>query len=239
MADELLTNHLAFLSSHRGTVVQAGATIFVESDRPEFTYAILTQGAQLGALPDSTKTIQIFPSSEIGADDLTRSGFVPVLGLSYMALNNDASSWRVRDDLAVVRVGSQAEMDAFSEVQSRGFFETEESYRRWHPWLKAANDRNLENSSQQFYVGRLSGEPVGTALTVFDGALTGIYAVATLAQHRRQGVGATIMQQAIRDARAIGRDQIILQVTQDSFVERFYEHLGFRRLVATSMWRRD
>jgi GNAT superfamily N-acetyltransferase len=237
--DTLLDNHLAFLSSHRGKIVRDGATIFVESDRPEFTYAILRKGADPGALPDTTKTVQLFPSIETGADALTKAGFVPTSGLSYLVLGDDAPPWRVRDDLAVIRVRGQAEMDAFSEVQSRGFFETEESFGRWHPWLKAANDRNLKNPNQVFYVGGLSGAPVGTALTVFDGETTGIYAVATLAQHRRKGVSTTIMHQAIHDAKVKGRDVITLQVKQDSYVEEFYEHLGFRRLLVTSMYRRD
>lgn len=238
MEDQLLDNHLAFLASHRGTVVQEGAALVVESDRPEFTYAILGRGANLDALPDTTKTVQILPSSEISADELTRAGFVRTMGLSYMVLGEDAPPWRVRDDLVVTRVRSQSEMDRFSEVQSRGFFETDESFAHWHPWLKAANDRNRTHGNQAFYLGSLSGEPVGTALTLYDGNLTGIYAVATLAQQRRQGIGTTIMQHAIRDAKAEGRDVIILQVKQDSSVEEFYAHLGFKRLVVTSMHRR-
>lgn len=239
MEDRLLDNHLAFLSSHRGKIVRAGATIFVESDRPEFTYAILGKGADPGALPDTTKSVQILPSSEISAAHLTRAGFVRTMGLSYMLLSEDAPPWRVRDDLAVTRVRSQAEMDAFSDVQSRGFFDTDEQIARWHPWLKAANDRNLTNSNQAFYVCSLSGEPVGTTLTVFDGESTGIYAVATLAQHRRKGIGTTIMQRAIRDVKASGRDVILLQVKQDSYVEDYYEHLGFRRCFVTSFHHRD
>jgi GNAT superfamily N-acetyltransferase len=237
--DQLLDNHLAFLSSHRGTVVRDGATIYVESDRPEFTYAILRKGAALEALPATTKTVQLFPSSEITPDDLTRAGFVPTTGLSYMLLGADAPRWRVRDDLSITRVRTPSEMDAFSQVQSRGFFETEESAAHWYPWLKAANDRNLTNPNQTFYVGSLSARPVGTTLSVFDGESTGIYAVATLAQHRRKGVSTTIMQEAIRDATARGSKVVLLQVKQDSYVEEFYDHLGFRRMFLTTMFRRE
>src|SRR6266540_3365455 len=86
MEDILLNNHLAFLSSHRGKVVRGGDTIFIESDRPEFTYAILTKSADLTALSRRTKTVQLFPSSKITGGDLTKAGFGPATGLSYMVL---------------------------------------------------------------------------------------------------------------------------------------------------------
>ena len=99
--------------------------------------------------------------------------------------------------------------------------------------MKAANDRNLTNADQAFYVGVMSGSPVGTALTVFDGDMTGFYAVATLAPHRRTGLSTTIMHRGVRDVRAAGRDFVTLQVKQDSAGEAFYEHLGFRRVFVT------
>lgn len=145
----------------------------------------------------------------------------------------------VRNDLLIERVETQEQMDLFSQVQSRGFNETEESFALWHPWLKAANDRNLHNKNQIFYVGRLNGEPVGTVLTVFKDDTAGIYAVATLAEHRKKGISATIMQEAIEDARSRGAGIVTLQVKQDSYVEDFYRHLGFKRIFATGMYHRN
>jgi GNAT superfamily N-acetyltransferase len=236
--DALLGNHLAFLASHRGSVVRDGDTIVIESDRPEFTYAILRTGATLSAVPDAMKTVQIFPSCRIAHGALVAAGFAPIAGLSYMILDESAPHWRVREDLTIARVRSQPEMDAFSEVQTRAFFETEEAVERWRPWLTAANDRNLHDPDQAFYVGRLSGSPVGTTLTVVDGASAGLYAVATLAQHRRSGVATTLMRRAVGDARARGCTLILLQVKQDSSVERLYERLGFRRAFATPLYHR-
>ena len=236
---ELLENHLTFLATHRGKVTREGSTVFVESDRPEFTYTLLGRTSKLEHLPKRTQVIQHFPWSETTADDLGSAGFNRTIGLSYMTLGENLPEWRVRSDLEIEQVQDQAGMDLFSEVQSRGFNETQESFDRWHPWLKAANDRNLHNQNQIFYVSRLGHEPVGTVLTVFEGKTAGIYAVATLAQHRKKGISATIMRQAIEDAKERGVSAITLQVKQDSSVEDFYRHLGFQRIFTTGMYRRD
>jgi ribosomal protein S18 acetylase RimI-like enzyme len=234
----LLDNHLAFLETHRGTVRRAGALLFVESDRPEFTYAILGEGPRLRDLPTDVRTLQLLPASGVTAAELGAAGFTPSIGLSYMVLRAEHPDWRVRKDLVVTRVRDAAEMDVFSEVQSRGFNETEESYGRWHPWLRAANHRNLGNPDQVFYVGRLGTRAVGTVLTVFSGTTAGIYAVATLADQRRQGISTTVLQQAVLDATAKGVETITLQVKQDSYVEEFYRGLGFERLFTTAFFNR-
>jgi GNAT superfamily N-acetyltransferase len=76
---------------------------------------------------------------------------------------------------------------------------------------------------------------VGTVLTVFTGDTAGIYAVATLADQRRQGVSTTLLKQAVIDASARGARTITLQVKQDSYVENFYKNLGFERAFTTTM----
>jgi GNAT superfamily N-acetyltransferase len=234
----LLNNHVAFLSSHRGEVRRKGDTIYIESDRPEFTYAILGHTSRLENLASSTQTIQHLPWSMPTTQDLKGVGFVPTIGISYMVLNNSNLDWRIRDDISIKKVCDDASMDTFSKVQSRGFNESQESYDSWHPWLRAANHRNLANTNQSFYVGSLGGEAVGVVLTVIEGEMAGIYAVATLPKHRKKGVSATIMKQAIADARVRGCSVITLQVKQDSYVEDFYRHLGFKRIFTTGMYRR-
>jgi GNAT superfamily N-acetyltransferase len=235
----LLNNHLAFLASHRGLFRRNGDTVFVESDRPEFTYAILGNASRREGLSASAHTVQLLPWSQVATSDLTRAGFSPSTGISYMILDETLPEWRTRSDLVVERVDGQVRMAVFSQVQSRGFNETQSSFDLWHPWLKAANDRNLDNPDQCFYVGSLEGEPVGTVLTVSTGTVAGIYAVATLPHQRKKGISTTIMSQAIADARRRGASTITLQVKQDSYVEDFYRHLGFKRIFATGMYRRN
>jgi len=236
----LLQNHLTFLATHRGRV-QYGSNdiIYIESDRPEFTYELLGQNSKIEELKPETKAIQQLPWNKMATTQLLSSGFQPTISLSYMMLGKNLPPWRERNDLTVEKVDCADRMDIFSYVQSKGFNETQESFDHWHPWLKAANDRNLKNPTQNFYVGVLNGEPVGTVLSVCDDTTCGIYAVATLSEHRKKGVSTTIMSQAIQDARARGLDIITLQVRKDSYVEDFYRHLGFQRVFTSDMFKRN
>jgi len=235
----LLENHLAFLATHRGSVRRKGDTLFIESDRPEFTYALLETTSKVADLPANVLSLQLFPWSGITPEELRSAGFTPTIGISYMTLSETPPKWCVRGGIVVERAESQAQMDAFSEVQSRGFNETQESYECWHPWLKAANDRNSTNRDQRFYIGSLEGRAVGTSLTVFHGRSAGIYAVATLAEHRKKGISTSIMHQAVIDAKENGANVITLQVKQDSYAEDFYRHLGFVRTFTTGMYCRN
>ncbi len=237
--DILLQNHLAFLATHRGLVRREGETYFIESDRPEFSYTILGRDIRAEDIPSAVKAIQHLPWSGVSVDDLKRAGFVPTMGLSYMVLAADASGWKNTPDLTIVRSHEAEHFETFSEVQSRGFNETRDDFDRWHPWLRDANFRNQRNTDQLFYVGRLAREPVGTALAVVDGNTAGIYAVATLPSHRKKGISTAIMKQAVSDAKSRGCTVVTLQVKQDSYVEGFYTHLGFKRVFVTGMYRRN
>jgi GNAT superfamily N-acetyltransferase len=220
-------------------VRNSGDTIFIESERAEFTYAILGRNSRLADLPSSVKAIQLLPWSLIRTEELEQKGFVATIGFSYMLLNDGRNDWPAPPaDFKIARVQSATQMESFSEVQCRGFSDNEEGYRLWHPWIRAANFRNINNPQQTFYVGDLKGEAAGVTLTVSDGDVTGIYAVATLPHKRRHGVSTALLAQAIHDARASGSRQIILQVKQDSPTEEFYRKLGFKRIFATTMYRR-
>ena len=73
----LVDNHLAFLSSHRGSIRFDGDTVFIESDRQEFTYAILGHDSRVENLPSSVQSIQYLPWSQTSVGDLKLAGFSP------------------------------------------------------------------------------------------------------------------------------------------------------------------
>lgn len=69
----LLDNHLAFLATHRGQVRKESHALFVESDRPEFTYGILGSSSTRANLPSSVKMVQRLPWSQISEGELMAS----------------------------------------------------------------------------------------------------------------------------------------------------------------------
>jgi GNAT superfamily N-acetyltransferase len=234
----LFENHLAFLSSHRGTVNQDGDCFYIESSRKEFTYAVLgTDEKELGLL-DRFSIQHLTPWSSTTEQELLKSGFHHQGGLSYMELPENGPAWKLNSQLNAQRITNEQDMATFSEVQGRGFISNEEAYQDWMPWLHHYNLKNLYHSDQSFYVGYLDQKPVGCALLVKTQGTAGIYAVATLPNFRKLGVSTTIMHQLIETAKHSGCKQITLQVVQGSYAEKFYEKLGFQTAFQVKVYAR-
>lgn len=224
---ELFANHLDFLAAHRGRVRSTEDAVEVRSDRPEYTYAVPQEKTDLRALAAEFSALHFAPWAQRHRDAAASLGFKPKSGLSYMELGADHRAWPLLSGLEVSLARDAGEMAVFSEVQARGFLESDAAYASWAPWLAAANARNLGRPDQRFYVGRLAKEPAGVVLTVSTGAVTGIYAVATRPEFRKKGVSTALMKRAIDDAKSAGSPVITLQVLRGSYAEAFYKKLGF------------
>jgi GNAT superfamily N-acetyltransferase len=82
-------------------------------------------------------------------------------------------------------------------------------------------------SHSELYLARLHGKPVGASALVLANGAAGIYAVSTLAEHRRQGIGAHLTLAALRDARERGYRVGVLEAS--TMGRPVYERLGFRQ----------
>ena len=85
------------------------------------------------------------------------------------------------------------------------------------------------------YVGYVNGEPVSTAAVVMGAEVAGVYNVATMPGHQRQGYGEAVMRHAISDARlehGVGRT--ILQATPAGL--RLYQRMGFRTVTRVAVY---
>ena len=81
----------------------------------------------------------------------------------------------------------------------------------------------------QLFIGRLEGRPVGTSLAIRTGDVSGVYAVGTLPEARRRGVGSALTWAAVSAGRAWGCDTIVLQASEMGFP--LYAAMGFRTVV--------
>ena len=74
-------------------------------------------------------------------------------------------------------------------------------------------------------LGRLDGEPVATATLFLGAGVAGIYDVSTIPAARRQGIGAVMTVQALRDAREDGYRIAVLHSSAAGLP--LYRRLGF------------
>jgi GNAT superfamily N-acetyltransferase len=80
----------------------------------------------------------------------------------------------------------------------------------------------------EYYLGRVDGRDVSTALGFTIGGTVGIFNVATPPEHRGRGYGAAITAYAVREGFAAGADLAWLQSSRMG--ESVYQRLGFREV---------
>ena len=83
----------------------------------------------------------------------------------------------------------------------------------------------------QVWLGRRADVPAGAACTFHDGTSLGIYQVATLPEHRGDGVARAIVEAALAD-----HPNVPVTLTSTEQGRPLYEHLGFRTVSEAVWW---
>jgi GNAT superfamily N-acetyltransferase len=87
----------------------------------------------------------------------------------------------------------------------------------------------------ELVVAYLDDCPVGTSLAIRTGDVAGVYAVGTLPDARRRGIGTAATWAAIAASRAWGCREIVLQSSEMGFP--MYGQMGFRTVVSYAVFR--
>lgn len=88
----------------------------------------------------------------------------------------------------------------------------------------------------RFYEARVDGSPACVLATIDDRSDCGIYMVATVQEHRGQGLAGRLLHRALAEARGRGLRTSSLQSTK--FGYSVYERLGYQPICAIEMWER-
>jgi GNAT superfamily N-acetyltransferase len=226
LSSALLDNHLEFLRTHRGDVTREGGIWRCASDKPSFCFAIFTKtddfAPPLGR--DDTLYVPSWLSVPPEVTDQYRQSHV----LNYMVL--DGKEVTSKGEYVIRQIADRDTMEDFALAQARGFFEDEGKLAEWMPWLREADMQNLANTRQEFFVQYDGNQPVACAVSVYESSFAGVYAVATVPTHRRQGRAISLLRHAVMNASARGFSFIGLQTVEGSLAEKLYSGVGFRSL---------
>ena len=88
--------------------------------------------------------------------------------------------------------------------------------------------------AQHRYIGFLNGIPVATAALVLDSGVAGIYAVATIPEARRKGIGKILTVMPLLEARQMGYRVGILQASSMGYP--IYKKIGFSDVCAYKLY---
>ncbi|MGH9720021.1 MAG: GNAT family N-acetyltransferase [Bryobacteraceae bacterium] len=127
------------------------------------------------------------------------------------------------------RVESEPTRQAFCDIGAICFHVPVPWFREIFLW------EPLWNDGFAGFLGYVDGDPVATAATVVGGGAIGVYNVATLPHHRRQGYGEAVMRHAIDAARrSTGIERSILQSTD--FGLNLYQSMGYQTVTTVAVY---
>ena len=220
----ILENHINFLSKHRGLRESLEYGEFIHSDKTEYNIAF---PLSTEAIEKISKNYTMYLPQWVLINEYMKLNCKKAGCLTYMVLTAGKTKWEANEKIIIKKASSLSDIEDFSLVQGRAFCEAEEEFNEWYPWMREKNINNLDDKTQSFYVAYENEKPVAVTLCIYHKNIAGIYAVATMPQHRKKGISTTLIQRAVDDAIRNNLTTITLQTSTESYAHSFYKKLGF------------
>jgi ribosomal protein S18 acetylase RimI-like enzyme len=227
-----LDNYISFMATHRGTVESVEGNAVITSEAAGFS-AIIASGRPLEPDIIGSRSVRTVPWNDSWTQLLAE--IRPRRGADLVFMMREIGQPERRDpSLAqyhVRRVQTINEMRAFAETQALSFLGADNpEFEWWRDFMRRKAMENRRNRKQQFFLAFDGSHPVGTLISVYGAALVGLYAIATVPEHRRRAVCSTLVDIALSEASRRGVGTAVLQVMSESTAELVYRKLGFREV---------
>ncbi len=159
-------------------------------------------------------------SAVLSAHGVPKVGDVPIMTLDLNQLNPADAQVQ---GLSLHRVLTASDMHDWVALSVEVFGYGEVTARRLNEMGRGVL---LDPDSRvHCYLGRLNGEPVGTALNVYGKELVSVWAIGTVEQARRHGIGTALTTGPLLEAREAGYGVAMLLSTEAGFP--VYTRLGW------------
>jgi ribosomal protein S18 acetylase RimI-like enzyme len=236
--------HMAHLPAllPSATVVAEPDLVLVDSGVPSDTFNVVcgahldpaTADARIAAATDHFRAKQALFAWWVGpcsrpsdlGERLVAQGLVEAessLGMAF-DLTRLTTSVPAPAELVVRPVTSPDELATYARVVAANFDPPDQGVIDFY--ARAADVALAPDSPERFYVGYLDGEAVATRERFVGHGVVGVYAVTTLHQARRRGIGTALTLLPLVEARDAGFRTATLQASVGG--QGIYARLGFR-----------
>jgi len=127
------------------------------------------------------------------------------------------------DSFTIVRASTQQHLDDWRDVFLATYHTPAFAAQSW---IDATLSFGIDAAPWQLYVGYLGDQPVATNLLFKGGGVAGLFAVGTIPEAQRKGIGAAITLKPLLDARAQGYRYGVLFASEMGYP--VYRRIGFR-----------
>ena len=154
---------------------------------------------------------------------LESAGEVPAMAIDLAVLENEPEK---PAHFTMQKVTSAEEQSIWAKIAAMGTGFPDKATEAMIKTESAITD--LQYKQQHRYIGFLNSEPVATSALVLNAGVAGIYAVATLPETRRKGIGNMMTRIPLLEARELGYRVGILQASSAGYP--LYKKMGFKEI---------
>jgi len=137
------------------------------------------------------------------------------------------------ENFTIEKVEDEDTLKDWIEAASDGYNLPESTRNLLHEIESSLGFRKYSNKSN--YVGYMNEKPVATALMILDYGVAGIFAVSTIPEARRKGIGTLITAKPLLKAREMGYKVGVLHSSPMGL--KVYSRLGFKEYCKIGIYR--
>jgi hypothetical protein len=164
---------------------------------------------------------------------LTAHGFIKIGEPTGMAidLKNLTEENRAPEGFTITEVKDNKTLKTWCRVVGISFSIQEQMQPSFYEWYS----REMEMKQPfKFFLGRLNGKPIATSVYYLGEGVCGLYWVGTLPEERNKGIGFSMTQKTLLEAKKLGYRAGILQASEMG--KPVYLKLGFKEYIKISTY---
>ncbi|MBX9702876.1 MAG: GNAT family N-acetyltransferase [Silvanigrellaceae bacterium] len=128
--------------------------------------------------------------------------------------------------LTIKKIEEKNELDNFIKLTANGFGMNVKASEQFF----AVNNSTMNSGKQLHFLALLDNVPVGTATLSISDSTLGIWNLTTILEHRRYGIGTSLVLAILLEARKLGYQYVIAILMPKGMASGLFARLGFKEI---------